>query len=122
MLNPISAVPTPAGLFGAYIEPIIELRWDAIPNATYKIYRGVNEYWAPLYMETPNNSMIDLDVEKGNIYYYAVSAIRAGMESLRTSLIVIDTTTLGIEDEPDYNEYFKKRATGSGCSVSRIIK
>ena len=117
VLSPISVVPTPTGLFGAYIEPIIELKWDAIPGATYKIYRGVNEYWAPLYMETPNNSMIDLDVDKGNIYYYAVSARQGGQESLRTSLIVIDTTTLGIIPEPteaqkDYEEQTKWSCRG----------
>jgi hypothetical protein len=111
--QPSSSTP-PNNFNGHYHSDInqICLLWDEVDSADqYTLYRGVNEYWAPVYLEISGDqqSTIDTLVENGNTYFYAISSLVSGEISERSSLVTIETATLNTEEieEGDNLEVFK---------------
>ena len=97
----------PPNNFSGYYNPDsnkIYLTWDRVEYANhYTIYRGVNEYWAPIYLELSGDytSAIDSSISPGNTYIYAISCLVWGQRSERSSLIIIDTEPLGTGENND---------------------
>jgi len=105
----IPPVVPPSNFFGYYNPDSnkIYLSWDKVEYANhYTIYRGVNDYWAPIYLELSgggDTSAVDSLVSPGNIYIYAISALVWGQRSERSPLIIVDTETLST-DNNDYKQ------------------
>lgn len=73
----------PTGLTVTVSPTQLGLNWDAVNNAiAYKVYRNGNAI-----ATTPNNNYIDVTVQQGVTYAYAVQTVCAGGESALSSTV-----------------------------------
>lgn len=84
-----SAPPTPTGLgYGAITESSIDLNWNNVTDASYKLYRspdGVSG-WTPIYAGT-STDFRDEPLTAATTYYYRVAALNSQGESPVSTIV-----------------------------------
>lgn len=76
----------------------VNIAWDAVPNAVYRIYRlETPESWPEKIAETTSTSFTDSGLDENTVYYYKVSACNGMFESPGSESIEATTGTGGSE-------------------------
>lgn len=80
---------TPAGLTATPGSSQVSLKWNALPNALYNVYRataGAGPY-VPVFAGLVTTNCTDNGVTNGVTYYYAVSATVIGCEGTNSAFV-----------------------------------
>ncbi|MBU6409375.1 MAG: NPCBM/NEW2 domain-containing protein, partial [Verrucomicrobia bacterium] len=98
----------PTGLSAAPGNDLADLSWNAATNATgYNVKRSTTNGgpYTVIGANVPSTSYLDLTVMNGTAYYYVVSAVNSGGESL-------DSTQVSVTPAPPVTAYWTNTITG----------
>src|SRR3989344_1292226 len=116
-------VPTPTGLTATAISSSqINLAWNAVSGATYKVYRATTSGAETLLASgITTNSYSNTGLTAGTTYYYKVSSVISGVDSIlsneafATTSKITPVLSISISPSNSVTQGTQTTSTGNGC-------